>query len=577
MAYDEPPTNPSRKRPDGWSDSTADRDVRRGRHRARHADAAPDAYDGGHDEDTYGFAYGDGVSAQPMYGPAPEGWRNGAGRPTSRPALDAAGTPPTTGRRRGEGGPPTGEMPRAGRPTGATAPAPVDPSWRLSPPGASRPAPPDRPSGSGMSAQARSNHPGQRALDGPTRPVPQLDSPRPDNVRPDNLRLGNPRADQPRADGPRSGGPRSGDPQPGGRWPDRPRPEGARPDGPQAGVARNVGRQSPAEVEAGADPPKTGRAGRNLPKAIGVGVLLAGIVLGSLFLWRPAFVAVLAVGACVGVWEMVHAFALPGPTTAGRTAPAAPTTSAGPTAPIAGTSAAPTAPAAPTPPAASTTPSGPVSRAEPPLVPLIGGCLVMAPLAYFGGVESLVLGLLVTILAVIVWRLSSGPVGFARDISAATLIAAYVPFLLFFGILLARPDDGDLRVLCILAMVVLSDTGGYAAGVFFGKHPMAPSVSPKKSWEGLAGSLVATGVGGAFLVHYLLHQPYWQGAIIGVAVSAAAVLGDLAESMLKRDLGVKDMSNLLPGHGGVMDRLDSVVFAAPTAFVLLAVFAPVAT
>jgi phosphatidate cytidylyltransferase len=551
MAYDEPPTNPSRKRPDGWSDSTADRDVRRGRHRARHADAAPDAYDDGHDEDSYGFAYGDGVSAQPMYGPAPEGRRHGAGQPSPHPARK----PPTTGRLRGEGGPPSGEMPRAGRPTGATAPVPVDPAWRLPLPGTARPAALDRPSGSGMSAQPRSNHPGQRALDGPTRPVPQLDSPRP----------GNPRAGQPWPDGPRSGGPTSGGPQPGGRWPDRPRPEGARPDSAQAGVERNGGRPRPgaqpadatapssAEVAAGADPPKTGRAGRNLPKAIGVGVLLAGIVLGSLFLWRPAFVAVLAAGACVGVWEMVHAFALPGPATAARTAPAAAT------------------------PAASTVPSGPVSRAEPPLVPLIGGCLVMAPLAYFGGVESLVLGLLVTILAVIVWRLSSGPIGFARDISAATLIAAYVPFLLFFGILLARTDNGDLRVLCILAMVVLSDTGGYAAGVFFGKHPMAPSISPKKSWEGLAGSLVATGVGGAFLVHYLLHQPYWQGAIIGVAVSAAAVLGDLAESMLKRDLGIKDMSNLLPGHGGVMDRLDSVVFAAPTAFVLLAVFAPVAT
>jgi len=542
MAYDEPPTNPSRKRPDGWSDSTADRDVRRGRHRARHADAAPDAYDDGHDEDTYGFAYGDGVSAQPMYGPEPEGRRNGTGRPASHPARDVAGTPPTTGRRRGEGDPPTGEMPRAGRPTGATAPVPVDPSWRLPPPAASRPAPADRPAGSGMSAQPRANHPGQRALDGPTRPVPLLDSPRPDNLGP-----GNPRAEQPRPGGSLSGGPGLSGPQPGGRWPDRARPEGARPDGP--GAESNGRRRSPAEVGAGADPPKTGRAGRNLPKAIGVGVLLAGIVLGSLFLWRPAFVAVLAVGACVGVWEMVHAFALP----------------------------VPTAPAAPAPPAAPTTPPGSVSRAKPPFVPLIGGCLVMAPLAYFGGVESLVLGLLVTILAVIVWRLSSGPVGFARDISAATLIAAYVPFLLFFGILLARPDDGDLRVLCILALVVLSDTGGYAAGVFFGRHPMAPSISPKKSWEGLAGSLVATGVGGAFLVHYLLHQPYWQGAIIGVAVSAAAVLGDLAESMLKRDLGIKDMSNLLPGHGGVMDRLDSVVFAAPTAFVLLAVFAPVAT
>ena len=317
----------------------------------------------------------------------------------------------------------------------------------------------------------------------------------------------------------------------------------------------------------GDKPPKTGRAGRNLRAAIGVGLLLVGIVLGSLFLWKPAFVAVLAAAACVGVWEMVGAFqASP------RRRPATPFTAnaaavrgRGPDGRTGETTAIPV--------------SSPElrSRGRPPLVPLIGGCLVMAPLAYYGGVESLVLGLLVTILAVIVWRLSGGPAGFARDVSAATLIAAYVPFLLFFGVLLAVPHDGDLRVLCILAMVVLSDTGGYAAGVFLGKHPMAPSISPKKSWEGLAGSLVATGVGGAFLVHYLLHQPYWHGAVLGVAVSAAAVLGDLAESLIKRDLGIKDMSDLLPGHGGVMDRLDSVVFAAPTAYMLLALLAPHAT
>ena len=497
-------------------DPTADRDVRRGRHRARHADAAPDAYDHARDEDSYGFAYGDGVSAQPMYGPAPDGQPRRRGR--------------------GDGGPPTGEMPRAGRPpAGATTPAPVDPSWRFAPPPA---APPP------AAAPPPLNRPGQRALDGPTRLVPQLEGPRPGNGRPD---------------GPRRAP--NGTPQPEAAditsldlGLDKSRTTGSHAAGRPADAAAPLSAAMP-ETGPDGDAPKVGRAGRSLPKAIGVGVLLAGIVLGSLFLWRPAFVAVLAVGACVGVWEMVHAFALPS-----RRA----------TVPLA----APAAPPAPTgPPAPAASPS----RAEPPLVPLIGGCLVMAPLAYFGGVESLVLGLLVTILAVIVWRLSSGPAGFARDISAATLIAAYVPFLLFFGILLARPDDGDLRVLCILAMVVLSDTGGYAAGVFLGKHPMAPSISPKKSWEGLAGSLVATGVGGAFLIHYLLHQPYWQGAIIGVAVSAAAVIGDLAESMLKRDLGIKDMSNLLPGHGGLMDRLDSVVFAAPTAFVLLAVFAPVAT
>jgi phosphatidate cytidylyltransferase len=313
------------------------------------------------------------------------------------------------------------------------------------------------------------------------------------------------------------------------------------------------GRPTASAATPAAPEPKKSRAGRNLPAAIGVGLLLVAIVLGSLFLWRPAFVAVLAAAACVGVWEMCGAFAA---------APRQSSRAGAKPAPDRGGGAQPGESAALT------------SRARPPLVPLIGGCLVMAPLAYYGGIESLVLGLLVTILAVIVWRLSSGPAGFARDVAAATLIAAYVPFLLYFGILLAVPHDGDLRVLCVLAMVVLSDTGGYAAGVFLGRHPMAPSISPKKSWEGLAGSLIATGVGAAFLVHYLLHQPYWHGAVLGVAVSAAAVVGDLAESLIKRDLGIKDMSDLLPGHGGVMDRLDSVVFAAPTAFMLLALLAP---
>jgi phosphatidate cytidylyltransferase len=280
---------------------------------------------------------------------------------------------------------------------------------------------------------------------------------------------------------------------------------------------------------------KRHRAGRNLPAAIGVGVLLAGIVLGSLFLWRPAFVAVIAIASAIGVWEMVHAI--------GDGAEEAPTDG-------------------------RRRRSLPV-RARPSMIPLLGGCLVMAVLAWFGGVEDLILGLLITVVAVLIWRLSIGPASFHRDMAASTLIAVYVPFLMGFAILLAHPSDGKMRVLVTLAMVILSDTGGYAAGVFLGKHPMAPKVSPKKSWEGFGGSLVSTAVGGALLVHYIFHQPLWHGAVIGLGVSAAAVLGDLAESMIKRDLGVKDMSSLLPGHGGLMDRLDSVVFAAPAAFILM--------
>jgi phosphatidate cytidylyltransferase len=274
-----------------------------------------------------------------------------------------------------------------------------------------------------------------------------------------------------------------------------------------------------------AAPASPGRAGRNLPAAIAVGVLLGAVVLVTLFMYRPAFLGVLAAAVSVGIWEMVRAVR----------------------------------------------PSG----ARPPLVPLLAGGLVMVGLGWFAGPDALSLGLLVTILATMVWRLADGPAGYQRDISAATLIAVYVPFLAGFAGPLVVADDGQWRVLVTLAAVVLSDTGGYVAGVFFGQHQMAPTISPKKSWEGLAGSLVAAALGSALLLYFLLDVEVWWGAVFGLAVSMAAVLGDLAESMLKRDLRIKDMSNLLPGHGGLMDRLDSILFAVPTAYLLLTVLAPV--
>jgi phosphatidate cytidylyltransferase len=265
------------------------------------------------------------------------------------------------------------------------------------------------------------------------------------------------------------------------------------------------------------------RAGRNLPAAFAVGGGLAAVVLAALLLWRPAFLAVIVAAIAVAIWEMVRAVRVIG--------------------------------------------------ARPPLVPLLGGGTAMAVAAWFWGPEALSLGLFFTVLAVVTWRLRGGPAGYHRDVSTATLIAVYVPFLGGFAALLASPDDGQWRVLTMLVVVVLTDTGGYVAGVFLGRHLMAPSISPKKSWEGLAGSLLAAAAGGAACLVVFFDVDWWWGAVCGLLVAAAAVLGDLAESLLKRDLGVKDMSTLLPGHGGLMDRLDSVLFALPAAYLLLSVLA----
>jgi phosphatidate cytidylyltransferase len=303
------------------------------------------------------------------------------------------------------------------------------------------------------------------------------------------------------------------------------------PAGGDAEPAPSRGRRGPGRRRASSARPPTqqpppSRAGRNLPAAIGVGVALGAAVLVPLFLYLPAFLFVLAAAVAIGIWEMGRAVRRGG--------------------------------------------------AHPPLVPLIAGGVITVGLAWFAGPDALSLGLLVTVLGTMIWRLGDGPGDYRRDLTAATLIAVYVPFLAGFAAMLAAaPDDGHLRVLLTLAAVVLSDTGGYAAGANFGKHPMAPSISPKKSWEGFAGSVTAAAVGSALLIWLLFDVAPWWGVLFGVAVSGAAVLGDLAESMIKRDLGVKDMSNLLPGHGGLMDRLDSILFAVPTAYLLLAVFVPV--
>jgi phosphatidate cytidylyltransferase len=281
----------------------------------------------------------------------------------------------------------------------------------------------------------------------------------------------------------------------------------------------------PVPMQAVPPPERRTRAGRNLPAAIGVGLGLGVIILVAVYVWKPAFVVVILAAAVLGVWELTHAFA--------------------------------------------------ADRIRVPVVPLAVGAAAIVVSAYAGGSEAMLVALALTVLAVMLWRAPENPKGYLRDVTGSTFAALYVPFLAGFAALMLRDADGADRVVVFILLVVLSDVGGYAAGVLFGRHPMAPTVSPKKSWEGLAGSALFCAVGGAVTFTTLLEgSAPWQGALVGLAIMVIATLGDLGESMIKRDLGIKDMGSLLPGHGGIMDRLDSLLPAAPVAYLLFSWLVP---
>ena len=224
---------------------------------------------------------------------------------------------------------------------------------------------------------------------------------------------------------------------------------------------------------------------------------------------------------------------------------------------------------------------------RPPTVPLALGGMATVLLGYTMGADAAVAALFATVAAAVAWRVARalamahatapgpGDGWLLRDVGASVFVAVYVPFLATFAVLLAAPVDGPRRVTAFIATAVCSDVGGFAAGVLSGgRHKLAPAISPGKSWEGLAGSALAGGLGGVIFLVLLLDQPAWQGALYGLAIVACATLGDLAESALKRDIGIKDMGRLLPGHGGLLDRLDSLLFTAPVAWLLLSAFAP---
>ncbi|PXY27156.1 phosphatidate cytidylyltransferase [Prauserella muralis] len=285
-------------------------------------------------------------------------------------------------------------------------------------------------------------------------------------------------------------------------------------------------RESTAEPGGLPEPAKKpSRAGRDLPAAIAVGVGLGAAILVSLFTVRYLFIGIVAAAIAVGTIEFATALRK----------------SAG-------------------------------IRVA--LVPVLVGGQAMIWLAWPFGREGALTAFVLTVLTCLLWRLRGGADGYLRDVGASVFAAAYLPLFASFAAMLVPPEDGVGRVLAFMIVVVASDTGGYTAGVLRGRHKMAPSISPKKTWEGFGGSLAA-GIGaGALSLAFLLDGQAWQGVIFGAAIVLTATLGDLMESLIKRDLGIKDMGNLLPGHGGLMDRLDSLLPSAVVSWLLLSAFLP---
>jgi len=271
--------------------------------------------------------------------------------------------------------------------------------------------------------------------------------------------------------------------------------------------------------------PRTPRPGRDVPVAIVVGVALLIGVVASLFIRKEAFAVVAIIAVCAGLWELAQAF---------------------------------------------------TRRAiHLPLVPLVVGAVGILVSAYTAGPEAMFVAFMLTVGGVVIWRVLDGNGEAAlRDASAGAFAAAYLPFLAGFVMLMLAAPDGPARVMLFILLVVASDTGGFVVGTLIGKHPLAPSVSPKKSWEGLIGSIVLACVVGVVGVQVAFGGEPLVGVFLGLATVVTATLGDLAESLLKRDLELKDMGRLIPGHGGLLDRLDSLLLTCPAVYLILSVLLP---
>ena len=261
------------------------------------------------------------------------------------------------------------------------------------------------------------------------------------------------------------------------------------------------------------------KAGRKLGPSIIVSLSLIALVWFALVYRREVFAVVVAIAVLLGIREIVRAFSVRGIYIS--------------------------------------------------VVSLAIGALALTYATWNGGAAGLAIATAIAIPLLLIQLLTKGPEGFVQSATATTFSLLYLPFLAGFLILLAKPTTGLERVMTFVVLVGCNDTFGYIVGVLFGKHPLVPVISPKKSWEGLIGSLVFTVIGGSLAFKYIMEMQWWIGAIVGLMIVFTATCGDLIESAMKRDLHLKDMGTLLPGHGGILDRLDSVLISAPALWLAL--------
>ena len=281
--------------------------------------------------------------------------------------------------------------------------------------------------------------------------------------------------------------------------------------------------QEPTAIEVGADSERAG-PGRDVPTAFITGIVLAGLAVGAILIGPGAFAIFAGIVVLFAQGEFYLAM---------QKRHYQPATALG----------------------------------------LVSGALVLGA-GYYRGENAMLAIMALSLFATFLWYMTVPPQhrrNVVANIAITTLGVAYIPLLAAYALAVLKLPDGEGLTLSIIGLTFVYDTAAFGVGYFWGSRPLAPNISPKKSWEGAIGATLVTIAVAVAVVVVRSTCSTAIGRSVGLAVVVAlfAPLGDLAESLIKRDLEIKDMGGILPGHGGVMDRIDSVLFVAPAAFIYL--------